>query len=203
MWFHRTSMAQGQSKTIQGAPREENGLRVGIICVFTCAPQRYAAGKGHCVQSSFNFHLIGLAFPDLGSRCTDQPLIRCSWQLKWSLLLIGQRRMDPVTTHICTHLPGHVGGHTRRHDRWRKVVNKGLPKATTEPLLALLTPSIFPCCHLDRWGFPVCEQNSYNGETVGRLQGSCLGNALCICSAETSLLSSFHRWKKHSPRAST
>lgn len=73
-----------------------------IVCVFVRVPWRSNASKGNCVQSSFSFNLIGLVFLDLGSRHKDQPLISCSWQLRWCLLFIGQHRMDHITRHFCT-----------------------------------------------------------------------------------------------------
>lgn len=46
-------------------------------------------------------------------------------------------------------LPGHVGGHTRRHRLIKQGGEQVSPLAATEPLLALFTPSTFPCFHLD------------------------------------------------------
>lgn len=140
-------LAWAQSKTVQEVPQKENGLCVGITCLPMHAPWRSGSGEGNCVQSSFPFHLIGLVFLDLGSRHTDQPLISCSWQLRWCLLFIVQCRMDHVTRHICTHCLGMWENTQEDTDWYRRVVNKCLPKAATEPLLAVLTthtPSFSP-----------------------------------------------------------
>lgn len=98
------------------------------------------------VQGLFSPYLIGLAFLDLRSRRTDQLLISCFWQLIRCLLLTGQCRMDHVTRHICTHCLGMwEGGHTRRHRLMKHGDEQMSPLAATEPLLALFTPSTFPC----------------------------------------------------------
>lgn len=158
------------------------------------------------VQSLFSPYLIGLAFLDLRSRRTDQLLISCFWQLIRCLLLTGQCRMDHVTRHICTHCLG-MWEDTQEDRLMKRGDEQVSPVAATEPLLALFTPSTFPCFHLDHWGSPDGQQNSYSGGKGGELQGSCHGDALCTHWAENlgslSLLPPLHHWKQHSPRAGT
>lgn len=126
-------IAWAQSGTIHDASQKGGCLCAGTVCMFMRAPRRSNASKGNCVQSSFSFHLIGLVFPDLGSRHKDQPLISCSWQLRLCLLFIGQHRMDHVTRHICTCCLGMWEDTQVDTDWWGKGVSKCLPTAGMEP----------------------------------------------------------------------
>lgn len=141
-----------------------------IVCLFLHVPWRSNAGKGNCVQSSFSFYLIGLVFLDLGSRHKHQPLISCSWQLRWCLLFIGQHRMDHITRHLCTHCLG-VWEDSLVDTDWRREgwasVSQRLPWHTPLALLTSRVPLFFPCLR----DIPVCQQSIFWGSHYGQKEG--------------------------------
>lgn len=60
-----------------------------IPCMPVHGHARGRAGKGSCVQISFHFHLLGLAFLDLESRCKDQPVISAFGNLVGACYLLS------------------------------------------------------------------------------------------------------------------
>lgn len=109
-----------------------------IICKFVHAHARSRAGKGSCVQISFNFHLMGLVFLDLESRCKDRPMISIFGNVHCACYLLSNAWW---ITHIHTYCLGmwkyiHVD-----IDQWRKESEQVSLKVCHQTLGWIFSPS--------------------------------------------------------------
>lgn len=78
-----------QSKSTQEASWQGSCVCSDITGMPMHAHARGRAGKGSRVQILFNFHLLGLVFLDLESRCKDQPMINAFGNLVGACYLLS------------------------------------------------------------------------------------------------------------------
>lgn len=116
-----------------------------IICKFVHAHVRSRAGKGSCVQISFNFHLMGLVFLDLESRCKDRHMISIFGNVHCACYLLSNAWW---ITHIHPYCLGmwkyiHVDIRPMEKREWASV-SESLPSNSRLNFLTLYKPAFSP-----------------------------------------------------------